>query len=514
MDKSRYLVQLIDVIRVLRGSEADLAKKHLKAYETNHTVKHRKMFQLYKYIKIKQIHDYEKLKKKISPDSNDDSFNKLIRRTTDRIQESLIVDVNIRRKGAYSDVFKMKFFIRKLLIQGQILMGRGLVDRPTVILDTCIKYSKRFELYDELIEAYRFKQTILSRRSDKETMKKLDLELDFYEECRRLSIITRKIRDEFEIIISGKIKTSRINKSLKNKIEKLYDYYIKTNSVNILSQYYLIKIEVFKSENNLLKVVETIKYLIEILKNSIAIYSPARIIYLQNQLANYEFSRLEFIASIKEIHDGINLISSINSMYITLQTKKVYNLLLRNETNESLNLIQEIENLEIINKMPYYLSEVKYLKVICYFRLQEYKMAINLLSEKSEIEKDKEGWNVWIRIMRLLCSIELLKLNMIDYDVESFRKYLQRIDKQYEVRKRDKLVLKVLLELDKQNYDFEATAIHRAVELEKLKSTDKKFAWNPDSPEIVLFHEWFESKRLKRPYQPDFDIYRKAWAKG
>ncbi|MDB4082957.1 hypothetical protein N9502_01680 [Vicingaceae bacterium] len=130
--------------------------------------------------------------------------------------------------------------------------------------------------------------------------------------------------------------------------------------------------------------------------------------------------------------------------------------------------------------------------------------------QKNEIEKDKEGWNVWIRIMRLLCSIEMLKLNMIDYDIESFRKYLERTAKQYEVRERDKLVLKVLLELVKYDYNFSLTSVVVETELEKLKSTDEQYAWNPDSPELILFHDWFDAKLLKKGYSPNFEVYREA----
>ena len=112
--------------------------------------------------------------------------------------------------------------------------------------------------------------------------------------------------------------------------------------------------------------------------------------------------------------------------------------------------------------------------------------------------------------MRLLCQVEMLKLNLIDYDMESFRKYIERTSKQYEVRERDKLILKVLLELDKQDYDFKQTASSVAEELAQLKSTDKKYAWNPDSPELILFHDWFEAKRLKKEYEPNFEVYRSA----
>ena len=155
-------------------------------------------------------------------------------------------------------------------------------------------------------------------------------------------------------------------------------------------------------------------------------------------------------------------------------------------------------------------SVTNFYSAIAYFGLKQYKEAQTVLSQKAEIQKDKEGWNVWIRIMRLLCQVEMLKLNLIDYDIESFRKYLERTSRQYEIRERDKLILKVLYELDKQNYDFSETAKEVEDELEKLKSTDKKYAWNPDSPELILFHDWFEAKRLKKEYEPNFEVYRSA----
>lgn len=99
---------------------------------------------------------------------------------------------------------------------------------------------------------------------------------------------------------------------------------------------------------------------------------------------------------------------------------------------------------------------------------------------------------------------------MIDYDIESFRKYLERTAKQYEVRERDKLVLKVLLELVKYDYNFSLTSAVVETELEKLKSTDEQYAWNPDSPELILFHDWFDAKLLKKGYSPNFEVYREA----
>ncbi|MDB4061187.1 hypothetical protein N9515_04495 [Vicingaceae bacterium] len=42
--------------------------------------------------------------------------------------------------------------------------------------------------------------------------------------------------------------------------------------------------------------------------------------------------------------------------------------------------------------------------------------------------------------------------------------------------------------------------------MEKLKSTDEQYAWNPDSPELILFHDWFDAKLLKKGYSPNFEM--------
>lgn len=514
MEKNRYLIQLLDVIRVLKGSEAELAKKHLKAYETNHTANRGKMFQLYKYIKIKHIEDYNKLKKKISPNSTDDSFNKLIRRTTDRIQESLIIDVNIRRKGAYNDVFRMKFFIRKQLIEGQILMGRGLKERPLHLFDNSIRYAKKYELYDELLEALYFKQILSSNIIGIRDFKRIDSKIEFYENCRTLLRKARHTRNLYDIGNFSKSNTKSVSKSFETKVEKLKQYYEETGSANILSYYYLLKIEIERSKNNNREVAHLVRDFIELLKVSPAIFSNERIAYLSSELASTELTLLKFETALEEVDNSFNWMKNKGLMYVISCIRRLNILMLLCEFEKIKNEVDRLTKLPVVKKHPYHFAIITYYKAICDFGLSNFKETFNTISDKIEIEKDKEGWNVWIRIMRILCSIELLKLNMIDYDVESFRKYIQRVDKQYTVRERDKLVLVVLIELDKQSYDFEATAIEKEEELTKLRSTNKKYAWNPDSPELILFHEWFEAKRLKKAYQPNFEMYREAIEKG
>ena len=318
MEKERYLNQLLDVIRVLKGPESDVARKHLKAYESNHTINLRKMVLLYKYIKINEIQDYDKLKKRISPNSTDDSFNKLIRRTTERVQESLIIDVNIRRKGSYSDVFRTKFHLRKQIIQGQILLGRGLMDRALSIFNIAARYSKKYEL----IEALFYIQIAETETKGYEEANKISESILFYEKCRRFFNETKLIFREIEVSSvekSGVIKISDFQRSL---IEKVGLYSKETSSVSILTYYYLLKLEENASSIEILTYYT--RKLIDLLLSSPVVYSERRIAYLMNELAVLRFKSLDFEQASVDLNEarkfaGKKIVSNIQIIVTRLK---------------------------------------------------------------------------------------------------------------------------------------------------------------------------------------------------
>ena len=511
MTKEKYLNQLLEVIGVLRGPESDVARKHLQAYESNHTVNRRKMFELYKFIKINEIRDYDKLKKRISPDSTDDSFNKLIRRTIERVQESLIVDVNIRRKGSYSDIFRVKFFLRKQLMQAQILMGRGLSLRSLELYSSILRNAKKFELYDVVLEALYYKQLIQTNSVGSKYFEDIEREIEYYEDCRQFLRSSQKLRAK--LTSQGIVKSQSLASlnDFEERIEQLVKYFEQTKSSNIQSIYYLLKMDLERAKGNSVHLL--IKEFIVLLETSPAIYSKVRISYMNNELAVALLNELRFVEAKNSLEGFDKQDGSFALIDVIIIITHFKIIILLGELGGIASIVGRLEVRGVFEKFKLQSSIIVYYQSVSKFLQRDYSDSLQLLQSKNEIEKDKEGWNVWIRIMRLLCSIEMLKLNLIDYDIESFRKYLERTSKQFEVRERDKLVLRVLMDLDRSSYDFKLTSKEVEADLQKLKSTDKKYAWNPDSPELILFHDWFECKRLNKDYKPNFEIYREAMRK-
>ncbi|MEQ8624016.1 MAG: hypothetical protein RJQ00_04150 [Vicingaceae bacterium] len=507
-EKEILLTQLKDLIHVMDSTEIEIAKKHIVAYDSVTKNESQKMFTLFtKFLSISDI-DYERLKEKVSPSITDFSFNRLLRRTLYRIQESLISDVNLRRKNLYDDLFRKRYEIRKGIMQASIIKGKGLPHMSKRLFDNIIKNCKKYELYDEIIEALNYKQSIVMFSKGGKSYHDLNNEMNFYNNCRRLLNKTKRIHRSYmtELFTKGG-KDQKISYLEKN-IAISYKYYEETSSQNIRSYCLLLKMELDYLKDDFDNEEKTGVELLNLMAENKAVYSKGRIIFICNSLGNSMISNLKFKESYSYIKKSLENFDKRNLNYINALQLQITSLFYSGKHAEAEALVKELTSIKLLEKYTFYQAFSTYIIALNKFALAQFKDAYVLLSNLKEIEKDKEGWNVWIRIMRILCSIEMLRLNLIDYDVENFRKYIQRIDKLYEVRKRDKLVLKVLRDLDRFNYDFKIVAEKSASTLNQLRSTDDYLKWDPKSPEMILFHDWFDAKLEKREYSPNFDLYR------
>jgi hypothetical protein len=512
MDKERFLNNLKQLIASLNKAEIDIAKKHLSAYETNYTSKQHKRLQLFQLIAYKGITNYDSIVKKVSPSTNQASFDRLIKRTIDKIQESLILDINLKRKDSYSDIFKYRLGVRKQIMKSQVLIEKSLINLAKKNLSAAIKKAKLYELYDELIEALYVKQRISKNLNDSSLFIKLNNEVEFFENCRKKLILARNIHQSFLVASNTSAKSKVDLEVLKRDIDKIDEYYQETYSSNIKSYYYLLLIEYYYLQDKFFLEIETSHEFLSLLRKNKAVFSKYRIAIIYTSMSNTVYTMCDFMATYEYSKQSIEWTKSNPSLnHITALQQQIKSLFFLTKYEESIEAIRSLENHPLIGKMPFYKTKVAYFKAVNLFALGEYRFAGEELYDLREIEKDKEGWNLWVRMLRILNSIEQGRLDIVEYDIESQRKYVQRIDKMNPVRKRVKGVMSILLDLDRNGFDFEEVARRKEHELELLQSDDPNYGWDPKSPEMILFHDWFEAKRRKTAYEPDFSIYRIKW---
>ncbi|MBK7572237.1 MAG: hypothetical protein IPI10_11650 [Bacteroidetes bacterium] len=92
----------------------------------------------------------------------------------------------------------------------------------------------------------------------------------------------------------------------------------------------------------------------------------------------------------------------------------------------------------------------------------------------SEIDKDKEGWNVNIRILSILCRIELFETDSVDLNVQNLEKFLKRISKTNNVPTRYQIILRILVSLLNEGYDFNKVSNKKKKSLTILEEINEK----------------------------------------
>ncbi len=113
-----------------------------------------------------------------------------------------------------------------------------------------------------------------------------------------------------------------------------------------------------------------------------------------------------------------------------------------------------------------------------------------------EIEKDKTRWNISLRILNIMLFIELNKINEASRALESLRKHTARQTKEEEIKPRDVLIVKLLRELEKEGFEFQAKNSKIANMLKELSEKDTPLSWEHYSAELIPFHKWLEGKKL------------------
>lgn len=508
--EEKILERLKNLIRALKPEEESLAEKHLNAYDTYDSPKNSKMYLTYKVIIKEPDIQYKKIKKLISDESSHKSFGQLLLRTIKRIKESLILDINILRKGNYSKVFQKKFLIRKQIVQSKIISSRGLISEALSSYNSIIITAKKYELYDELIEVLQLKQSLLVNIKGIKAFEQMNKEIDFYTHCRNLYTSAVSVYNRYYAVVNFSSTKKGNVEVLKSTIKELEVSVEETGSANIETLMYLLSLEYHSLTKNYTENRRIGEKFLLLLSKSIAVASKHRQVYILNLLTENQLLLLDFESAILYGNNAMTIVAGTLSrnLYYCLELLSYAYFYLRNFEKVD-HYHKEMEEFPIYKKEVYQRTKVFFVRAMSYFVKEQFREALLLLNNMEELEKEKEGWNMWIRIMRILCSIELLKLNMIDYDVESFRRYLERTDKRKDVKPRDKLILRVLIDLDRNSYDFNETQINRAEELDELNKVNGKYSWEAQTPELILFHDWYQAKLENRRYEADFDRFRR-----
>jgi hypothetical protein len=500
---SESFEELKRIVAKLNKGEAKIAGNYISAFDLTKNKEENKLLKLIKLIREKPTITKTKAHDSICKIASTASFDKQVLRLKKKVLSSLLVDYNITRNGIYDDRSRNWIEVRKKFMHARIIFWRGLDKEAFKLYDEIIEKSKKYEIYDILIDVLRQKQFDTGLRLGKKEFDKYDPDINHYEKCK--DGVNKSLRWYYlhfiENIDRKGLRNSEIER-LKTTNKELFTLYKETNSTTIGFYLYCLKIEIHLATEKYTAACKAGLELIEHIKKNPAICSKPRLGNAHSDLADnylflYDFKKVMFHAKTAQSYFKQSTYNYDANREIEFLAA-FYN----NESTKAYNIIHSLRTKTDSELIPFQHSKRCYMEACALFLQKKYTEAYLLLNETIVVEKeDKEGWNIGIRILSIIINIELLKLSLAESKIEALRKFISRATCEKPFRKREVIILKILRRLEDNSFNFKATYSQQHSELKCLASKEKPYRWEIKTPEMIVFHKWFHSKTEGLPYQ-------------
>jgi len=484
------------LIQKLKNEEVKSLKKFINYDEKSLNSEKSKTYKLVSILLENKVQSSSEIQIALFGTTNYEAFNKLLNRLRDKIHEVILFDSNLEKTVASKRNLAI-FDTRKKLIQSEVLFSRGMKEETQVFHKKIIKQAKQYEVYDVILEALYAQQRYLGFRLGSASYRKLNKEIDFYESGRIAAI---KARQKFNSI-SSKINFSSsfedYSVELNETISQLQIDFNSTKSSTIGYYYFILVIEKLQNENRLDEAQKNLFELKKLLEKNKAIFTKHRMGNTLINIANNELLMRDFSTALISASKADEFYLDAGGINLLVVNEiKFYSLYYQFKFAEAKLIAEEMyfgsrsANMSFFNsKSGFLLSCIKTINL-------EFEESNRLLQELSDIDLDREGWNISRRLLFIINNIELGLYDEVELLIQNLQKHIRRTSRKKLVRKRFMIIVQILVRLVNLNFDFKKVYDGRKKQLMLLASNDLDYRWIVKSPELIIFHIWFKNKAL------------------
>jgi len=428
------------------------------------------------------------------------AYYKLKSRLRSRILEVIISDASIDKIDDVEKIDIVTIKLRKKVAQFNYLyFTKGNIPLVYVLLEEVIKTAIEFGTYTILIEALRLKKTMISFRGSDVELKKITKQLELHQKYHEAA--NRAVSHYYKVIrksdFSVKPDQSQINDLIIEAISELKKDYEITAAPIVGYYLKLIEMDYFLNSSNYSSAIDICEDLVTIINHK-AVYRGERLSIAYTNRGHIKLLQQKFGEAINdfELAEKYTQASGINRTVINEQ--KFYALFYLKKISEAQKTNEFILSFMPKDQGNFRNSKYLFFKANVLFSEGNFSDALKICRLNLEITEDKAGWNVANRILEIMCNIELENIEQASMCIESLRKHLERVNKSGNITSREKLILKIFLQLENHGFMFNKLSSEVNSLNQLLAGTSVDIAWKPISSELIPVHEWLHTKVGKK----------------
>ncbi len=371
--------------------------------------------------------------------------------------------------------------------------GRG-AELSLDILDEAIRSSKKYEHYLVLIECMRFKKWIVGFLNGGKQFEEYQKEISKYEISSKL--VEKAVDTVYSLDIKSVFQANRDRRRtniLKKRIEELKEGNVLAKSK--VAEYYITFLEIDHLMNKREYELARSKciHLVNFIRTSPSVFRRQRIASLYCNQSRCHLFLEEYGAAKKMAQAAQEYLQPGTTNFAIAKEQEFYACFYPNDIIGAEACLADLTRMSRPEKGEFRNSKYEFFQACVYFKKGEFSEANRILTSHQDVSKDKEGWDIAIRVLRIMCNIELGRTEQASLLIESARKHISTHCKGNKEKAVHDAKINLLRRIEQSEYNFGDSNSKLLQQLSVIRKMEKQGRLSVIGPELISFSSWVDS---------------------
>jgi hypothetical protein len=434
-----------------------------------------------------------------------DAVRKLIYRLYHKALDSLLIDINLNRIHEQSDkLTAMQIQVKKMLLQFSILRTSATGRQVGYsLLVKAERMSYQYEFFASRIEALGQLKAYSTAKDRSSSYADWDKKMQETEEMRKAYLRAFDWFNRYQELYSyqGNLSPQKHVEFLKEAIAALdtdYKVYKSPTSAYFLG---VLETAYYEQKKQFNLAINKCKEVLGLLEQYDSIRTQMRIAvqYSNISIMEFQLGRLSEALRYNELSISVSPRDSPDMIHKLRQKAEI--LFHMQDYVNALTIIDSLypgnQNVNTLDKAILHI-----LRAAVLFEMGEFKSASQIFGEKFALSGDKGGWELSVRMLRIMTLTELDKKDEAETALQNLVRFSQRNVHSFEITQRNRILIKLFIQLGKAGFSIDELGPQGIKLIDEL-SQKPDLAWRYGTAELIETERWFRSKlRKKRGPKP------------
>jgi tetratricopeptide (TPR) repeat protein len=480
----------------LSKTEQELLKQHISIVSNNHKGKENKMLKLALFLlDCKHVPgNTECLEGVYGKGSNGKKIFNLAKRLRIKVHELVITDQVLDHHNWLDKQDILSIKVKKKIAQFQALHFSGHKSEISLdLLDDTIEICKEYEYYSNLVECLKLKKMFIGFRMGEKEFEAIVSDITFYDNYNR--VLNKVVDTYLRIIMKNDFSSATRSK------EKFRSLVLAINSIkkdlqhvrSATAEYYLklLEMDCFQEKGEYLKARSICLQLITIVRANKSVFRKSRISMAYGNLSRCELYLKKYESAIEYAREAQKHLPEGSANFAVSLEQEFYALFYSGNYSKAHKLARHLVDGSQSQVGDFRHDKYRFYLSCTLFKENKYNQALTILHSYQEIARDKAGWEMAIRLLRIMCYIEIGNLDGAILQIDSLRKHLGAHSSKSVFANRYQVILRLLQQFEKEGFNSKRNDPKIKDLLALLRSSGTFYSWEMLGPELVPFHEWF-----------------------